>query len=148
MRTKVEANVLFALVLVGAAAIALVRVSGNAPVGSDDHRVLPPEDVARIGVHVAQLSATDDLSGLIGRTEALEKAAARWGDQGGIADPFLMAMTDPGTSRDSEPVTDRPVWIVRYSDISIISPGGRELHYAYVVIDGLSGVELYTTWSP
>jgi hypothetical protein len=36
-------------------------------------------------------------------------------------------------------IEDRPVWIVRYSNLTVHSPSGKELHYLYDLYDAASG---------
>ena len=86
-------------------------------------------------------------TGMITRSQAITSEATRWTVEPTLGEPFLQLLTDPDTARSDEPVIDRAVWVVRYAGLSVISPGDKELHYAYVVIDARTGKELYTKWS-
>lgn len=132
---------------VAAAIVALIVLSGALidQDGSTTIEALPSEDAARIGVQVAPT----DGDGLINRDQALAVAAKRWGErEPAIGEPFLQRMTDPDTARSDDPIIDRPVWVVRYAGLSVMSPGGRELHFSYVVIDAKAAYEIHTDWAP
>lgn len=142
MRTKASVPVSivgFMLIVFALIGIRAWSTSGATP----GTAVLPAEDAARIGVTVKPIAET----GMITRSQAITSAAARWTVEPTLGEPFLQVLTDPDTARSEEPVIDRAVWVVRYAGLSVISPGDKELHYAYVVIDARTGKELYTKWS-
>ncbi len=145
-------RVLVAILPIAAVAIVVAAVLVHtAPGGirtSVEAGPLPPEDAVRLAVQVKPIGAIGLATGLISRADAL--AAASNVMDGGLAlpDAYLQLMTDPSASRGDDPITDRPMWVVRYSGLSVISPGGKELQYAYVVIDARTGVEHHTSWSP
>lgn len=135
------------LFLAGVGIVALIVLRGavlDQP-GTKAIEALPSEDAARIGV---QVKPTDE-DGLIDRDQALAVAAKRWGErEPAVGEAFLQRMTDPDTARSDDPIIDRPVWVVRYAGLSVMSPGGRELHFAYVVIDATAAYEIHTDWAP
>lgn len=144
MRTR--ASVPIISILTGAALLAVILVLRMAPAGTgatDVVAALPAEDVARLGVEVKPVDAT----GLISRDEALAAAAKQFDPSAAAPEAYLQLMTDPTTAR-GDAIVDRPMWVVRYSGLTVMSPGDVELHYAYVLIDARTGVEHHTTWSP
>ena len=148
MRTK--ADVLVVTIVAGVVILAgvLLRMAPNDTGASQVDSPLPAEDAARIDVEVNAIDAASIGSGLISRADALAAASRQLNVVPALPDAYLQLMTDPSSSRGPDPITDRPMWVVRYSGLSVTSPGGRELHYAYVIIDARTGVEHHTSWSP
>lgn len=141
MRTKVTFPIsALSIVAILAALLAIRGLSGSGAAGV---LILPSEDAVRIGVEVKPVAE----AGLITRDQALASASARWEEEPARGEAFLQLMTDPETVRAEEPVVDRAVWVVRYSGLTVTSPGDRELHYAYVVIDARTGIEIHTKWA-
>lgn len=103
-------------------------------------------DLERMAVSVEAI----ELDGLISREEILATARQVYDppDPEVQVDAFAYRMTDPRTLRSDRPLVDHAVWIVRYSGLTVQSPGGVELHYAYEVFDALSGEYLGGHWSP
>ncbi len=89
--------------------------------------------------------------GAISEERALATVDAEYGQryQGGEVDAFLVTLTDPGAL-----VEERPVWLVRYSGLSISSSGpmtadgtpaeGGLVRFAFVVLDAFTAEWLYT----
>lgn len=75
---------------------------------------------------------------VIDAERALQVAQANWGREG-TPEPFLVVMTDQSSIGSVDPIEGRPVWVVRYSDFTDMSPGGVELHWGYVIVDATSG---------
>lgn len=108
---------------------------------------LGPEDLGRLGISV---EAIDDSDGLLSADDVLAIARDIYDPPGSSADvdAFLYAVTDASTARSDRPLRGDAVWIVRYSGLSVQSPSGVELHFAYYYFDATSGEFLLGHWYP
>lgn len=115
--------------------------------------------------HAAQGELRADLEGLglvisdtspqgkIGRDEAVAVALREQGQEfaGGDVDAYLVRLTDPATA-----ITDRDVWIVRFSGLDVEVPvpdtpsripvDGGTVTTAYAYVDAITG-EWLLTWA-
>ncbi len=93
------------------------------------------------------LEAVSNSSGLIGLDAALAAGRQRWETEPSKPDAFLRLVTDPASLESDKPMNRTPVWILRYSGLKVLSPSNRELHYAYVYVDAVTGEEIFTHWA-
>lgn len=127
-------------------AVALtVRVALTGQGASPSAATLSSADLSRLQATFEPLS---DTSGLISLEDALAAGAKTWGVEPSKPDGFLGLVSDPASVGTDQPMEHRPVWILRYSGLSMTSPGGVELHFAYVFIDARTGEEIFTRMSP
>lgn len=106
---------------------------------------LSSADLSRLQATFEPLS---DASGLISLEDALAAGVKSWGVEPSGPDGFLGLVSDPSSVGTDQPMEHRPVWILRYSGLSMTSPGGVGLHFAYVYIDARTGEEIFTRMSP
>lgn len=130
-----------AALLLGLAIRSLVA----SPVGGVGVAVLPDADAAELGIQVQAMSSW---ASAIPESRALATANAQWVEPPGKVDAFLQLVTDPNSLRADSPILNRPVWIVRYSGISIVSPAGRTIRTAYAFVDAITGEDLGTRGVP
>jgi hypothetical protein len=145
-------QVSFSLVGVGTlllVALLAIRFGAIRPEAVIQGDLLPAADAARLLITVEPVPATD---GLITLAEALAASAKQWEVEPSGPDAFLQLVTDPDAYVDGEPLKSRPVWIVRYSGLSLSRPipatlGGTyptsKYHFAYEFIDARTGEELF-----
>jgi hypothetical protein len=106
-----------------------------------------PEDAVSAGLSAVQLSP-DEADVAISRDEAVEIANAQVpSSTAGEVTTYLARLTDPSTH-----ISDRPVWLIRYSGLSLpvfgpplpegADPGTMSI--AYVYIDAMTGEWLLT----
>jgi hypothetical protein len=106
-----------------------------------------PEDAVAAGLSAVQLSP-DEAAVAISPDEAVEIANAQVpSSTAGEVTTYLVRLTDPSTH-----ISDRPVWLIRYSGLSLpVSgpplPDGADpgtMSIAYVYIDAITGEYLLT----
>ena len=109
-------------------------------------------ELANSGVQVEPLTG----DGFITREEALAVADEVQDDafKSAARDAALVSVSDPTTMRGDEQVSDRPLWIVRYSGLAIPVGGpvredgttadGGVFTTAYIYIDAINGEWLFT----
>jgi hypothetical protein len=136
------------LLLVGSIALlgAIAVRDGLLGAGAEP-ATLTPDDLARMGVAVEPVASTQ---GLRSRDEILVLAREVYDppDPQAKVEPFLYAVTDPSSLRSDRPLRRTPVWIVHYSGLTTLSPGGKELHHTYYMFDAQTGEFLRGRWSP
>ncbi|MBM3694984.1 MAG: PepSY domain-containing protein, partial [Actinobacteria bacterium] len=106
-----------------------------------------PADAVEAGLSAVQLSS-DEAAVAISRDEAVEIANAQVpSSTAGDVTAYLVRLTDPSTH-----ITDRPVWLIRYSGLSLPVfgpplPDGADpgtMSIAYVYVDAVTGECLLT----
>lgn len=120
--------------------------AGSGPGAGGLPRTLSAAEADRLGIQVAAVG--NGIEFAVSAAQARRIAGAAWVTEPGTVDTFLQSVTEPGSERTVYPMLDRTVWIVRYSGLSITSPGGRAMHTAYTFIDAQSGEEMGTRWLP
>jgi hypothetical protein len=106
---------------------------------------LSEAELADVGLRVEAVTEPD---ASVSRSEALASARKEY-DPPGTAervDAFLYRVTDPATLRSDRPIDRKPVWIVRYTNVSVQSPGGIPLTRYYSLIDATSGEWIGGHW--
>jgi hypothetical protein len=148
-RLWIAAWVVGALVVFGGTALWMAsRDEPNtpAPVGPQGAQELRA-DLEGLGMVISDTSP----EGKIGRDEAVAVALREQQFAGGDLDAYLVRLTDPTTA-----ITDRDVWIVRFSGLNIEVPvpdtpsripvDGGTITTAYVYVDAVTG-EWLLTWA-
>jgi hypothetical protein len=104
---------------------------------------LAPEEALRLGISIKSYDGP-----ALDRARILELARAQYDPPYANVQvqPFLHRVTDPGRSRSDRPMTDQPIWIVRYSGLEVHSPSDRLLHTRYLFFDATSGEYVGSTW--
>lgn len=151
-RLSIPLLVVGAVVLAAALAFrfgAFDRAGGTESQGG----LLPAADAERLLVTVKPITS---MAGLIGLDQALAAGAKEWDVEPSEPDAFLQLVSDPDTFVDGKAVTDLPVWIIRYSGLTLPAPRphslpsvepGFEYHFMYQFIDARTGVELFAKWT-
>ena len=173
MRTRPSSSVLAIVLVVAAAILILGRIGDPAatpageptfgpetptdgpsgPVVTSAPETLSLGDIGRMsvrGMDAPEITPVEQAPGALGFVDeraALDTAKAKWG-RDGTPTPFLVTMTDPSSIGSIDPIENRPVWVVRYSDFTATSPRGVELHWGYVLIDAQTGAFIKSILSP
>jgi hypothetical protein len=143
-------------VLVALAGVVLLAYAGRptqlapaagSPAPSNQDRSEPTfglDDLSRAGVSVQPIA---DTAGLLDRDQATSIALTDYDppDPDAKLDMFLLRVTASSSLRSDRPVKDLPVWIARYSNLNLTSPGGHELNYMYSFFDAKTGYYLFGT---
>jgi hypothetical protein len=160
MRTRswrIASSVVGALVVFGGTAQWLASGATANPSGLVEPQAtrgeLPvPADLEALGLGIPDTSS----EGKISMDDAVAVALREHGQQfaGGKIDAYLVRLTDPATAGGDLEITDRDVWIVRFSglDIQVSGPDtpdripvdGGTIEYAYVYVDAVTGEWLLT----
>lgn len=110
------------------------------------------EDEQRTGVAAVPVS---DPTGMIGKDQAIANALAIYDppDSDVQLDAFLLSVTDERSAGTVNDLVDRPVWIVRYSNIlgPALAPGpaADEIRpqHRYQYLDAFSGADVGAQWT-
>lgn len=110
-----------------------------------------PADIGRLGLFIEPSSEAP----VVSREAALEGAARATPHipiDGASRDAYLLQVTDPNWIETRVPITERLVWLVRYSGLSLYFPGpiaadgsdtgGHTARFMYVTIDAVTGEAL------
>jgi hypothetical protein len=106
---------------------------------------MSPAELGDLGLSVEPLS---EGAVTVSRSEALRIAHEEYDPPGAAEtlEAFLYRVTDPSTLRSDDPIDKRPVWIVRFTNVSVHSPGGRLLTRQYSFVDATDGTWLIGHW--
>jgi hypothetical protein len=117
-------------------AVVLLRTAPN--LGGSDARAFTADDVERSGLTVREVESAE---GLLSREEVLVLARTNYDppDPNVRIDVFLVRATDSESLGTAIVIDDRPVWIVRYSNLNQHFRNGTPMNYLYDLYDAQSG---------